>query len=200
KFGFGKKSGVDLSYELKGDLPSKSALATEIYKATVSYGYGMRANFMQIIAAYNVFNNDGVYVTPKIADKIFAEGMEQKIYPDEIKQVISETTAAKMKMILRKVVEKGTGTAAKINGLDVGGKTGTAHIAKDGVYAKSFNSSFFGFANDATTKYTIGVLVVEPKKAHFASATAVPVYKAIVLKMESDGLLKNPEAQTAVLP
>ncbi len=200
KFGFGKKSGVDLSYELKGDLPSKSALATEIYKATVSYGYGMRANFMQIIAAYNVFNNDGVYVTPKIADKIFAEGMEQKIYPDEIKQVISETTAAKMKMILRKVVEKGTGTAAKINGLDVGGKTGTAHIAKDGVYAKSFNSSFFGFANDATTKYTIGVLVVEPKKAHFASATAVPVYKAIVLKMESDGLLKNPEAQTAALP
>ncbi len=200
KFGFGKKSGIDLSYELRGDLPSKSALMTEIYKATVSYGYGMRANFMQIMSAYNVFNNDGVYVTPKIADKIFADGLEQKIYPEEIKQVVSQTTAAKMKMILRKVVEKGTGTAAQISGLDIGGKTGTAHIAKDGVYVKSFNSSFFGFANDSTGRYTIGVLAIDPKKAHFAAATAVPVYKAIVLKMVADGILKTSEPQQNVLP
>lgn len=195
KFGFGKKSGTDLSYELKGDLPTRASLNTEIYKATVSYGYGMRANFMQILAGYNIFNNNGMYVTPKIADKIFTEGMEQKIYPDEIKQIISETTAAKMKAILRKVVEKGTATAAKIDGIDIGGKTGTAHIAKDGVYAKSFNSSFFGFANDDTSRYTVGVLVVEPTKAHFAAATAVPIFKAIILKMISDGLLKNPQPQ-----
>ncbi len=195
KFGFGKKSGVDISYELKGDLPNKAALSTEIYKATVSYGYGMRANFMQIMAAYNVFNNDGIYITPKIANSIYADGFEQKIAPDEVRQVISEATAAKMRSILKKVVEKGTGTAAKIEGLELGGKTGTAHIAKNGVYVKNFNSSFFGFANDGHSKYTIGVLVVDPKKAHFASATAVPIFKEIVLKLSKDELLKIPTLQ-----
>jgi cell division protein FtsI (penicillin-binding protein 3) len=199
KFGFGKKSGIDISYELKGDLPNRAALSTEIYKATVSYGYGMRANFMQIMAAYNIFNNDGVYVTPKIASSIYADGFEQKITPDELKQVISEATAAKMKGILKKVVEKGTGTAAKIEGLELGGKTGTAHIAKNGVYAKNFNSSFFGFANDGRSRYTVGVLVVDPKKAHFASMTAVPVFRDIVLRLAKDELLKLPVSQQ-VLP
>jgi cell division protein FtsI (penicillin-binding protein 3) len=195
RFGFGKKSGVDISYELKGDLPSRAALNTDIYKATVSYGYGMRANFMQIMGAYNIFNNDGIFVTPKIAASIYAEGFEQKITPEEVKQVISETTAAKMKSILKKVVEKGTGTGAKMEHIELGGKTGTAHIAKNGVYVKNFNSSFFGFANDGHTKYTIGVLVVDPKKAHFASATAVPVFKDIVTKMTKDELLKIPTLQ-----
>jgi len=195
KFGFGKRSGVDISYELKGDLPTRAALSTDIYKATVSYGYGMRANFMQIMAAYNIFNNDGVYVTPKVASSIYADGFEQKIMPDEVKQVISEATAAKMKGILKKVVEKGTATGAKMDYFELGGKTGTAHIAKNGVYVKNFNSSFFGFANDGRTKYTIGVLVIDPKKAHFASATAVPVFKDIVLKMSKDELLKSPTPQ-----
>ncbi len=190
KFGFGKRSGIDISYELKGDLPSRSALGTEIYKATVSYGYGMRANFAQLMAAYNIFNNDGIYITPKIANSIYADGFEQKIMPEEIKHVISETTAAKMKSILKKVVEKGTGVAAKVDGLELGGKTGTAHIAKDGSYARSFNSSFFGFANDGQSKYTIGVLVIDPKKAHFASMTAVPIFKEIVQKMAKDEILK----------
>lgn len=197
-FGFGKKSNIDISYELKGDLPAKSALSTEIYKATVSYGYGMRANFAQIMAAYNVFNNEGVYVTPKIADKIYTDGFEQKIAPDEVRQVITQATAAKMKAILKKVVEKGTGVAARIDGIEVGGKTGTAHIAKNGVYARNFNSSFFGFANDGHSKYTIGVLAIDPKKAHFASMTAVPVFRDIVLKMGSDGFLKTPTAQNSL--
>jgi cell division protein FtsI (penicillin-binding protein 3) len=199
KFGFGKRSGVDVSYELKGDLPTKSALSTEIYKATVSYGYGMRANFMQVMGAYNIFNNDGVYITPKIANSIFADGFEHKIVPEEVRQVISQSTTAKMKTILKKVIEKGTGVGAKVDGIELGGKTGTAHIAKNGVYVRNFNSSFFGFANDGNSKYTIGVLVVDPQKAHFAAMTAVPVFKDIVVKLIKDDLLKLPTPQN-VLP
>jgi cell division protein FtsI (penicillin-binding protein 3) len=103
-------------------------------------------------------------------------------------------TALRMKNILKKVVEKGTGTGTKLDGLEIGGKTGTAHIAKGGSYARSFNSSFFGFANDHnSSNYTIGVLVVEPKKAHVASMTAVPVFKQIVLKMVQGGFLQAPQ-------
>ena len=88
--------------------------------------------------------------------------------------------------------------ATRIEGIEIGGKTGTAHIAKNGVYARNFNSSFFGFANDGHSKYTIGVLAIDPKKVHFASMTAVPVFKDIVLKMSSDGLLKTPAAQNSL--
>lgn len=194
RFGFGKKSGVDISYEVKGSLPDKSMLSSEIYKATVSYGYGLMANFMQVVSAYNAFNNDGKLVTPKAADFIYSDNLKQKISPDEEKQVISSATAQKMKDMLKKVVERGTATSAAIDGLELGGKTGTAHIAKNGVYEKSFNSSFFGFANDVKSRYTIGVLVIDPKKGHFASITAVPVYRDIILAMVKDELLKIPGA------
>ena len=52
------------------------------------------------------------------------------------------------------------GVKAKIDGLMIGGKTGTAHIAENGVYVRKYNSSFFGFANDSKNRFTIGVLVI----------------------------------------
>ena len=75
----------------------------------------------------------------------------------------------------------------------VGGKTGTAHIAgKKGGYAKLYNSSFIGFANDKKRRLTIGVLIREPKKRYhyFASMSAVPVFKQIVDLLIEQGELK----------
>lgn len=188
-FGFGVKSGIELGYELPGDLPSVMQLQSDIYKATASYGYGMRTNFPQLMAAYNIFNNGGKFVTPRLVQKVYYGANEKELPPQERACMLSESTVQKMKGILRKVVEKGTGVDAKVPGLDIGGKTGTAHIAKGGSYVRSFNSSFFGFANDDKNRYTIGVLVVEPQGAHFASVTAVPVFKNIVLKMADLGYL-----------
>jgi len=97
-----------------------------------------------------------------------------------------------MNKILQKVVKKGTGTKAKTEGLVIGGKTGTAHIAsKKGGYAKLYNSTFLGFANDKKHRYTIGVLVREAKKpyAYFASKSAVPVFKQIVDALVEQGEL-----------
>ena len=79
-----------------------------------------------------------------------------------------------------KTVNEGTGTLAKTPGLEVGGKTGTAHIAKHGGYVNSYHTSFVGFANDAKHSYTIGITVINPRTVYFASITAVPVFKAIV--------------------
>ena len=96
-----------------------------------------------------------------------------------------------MQKILIKTVEKGTGEATKIAGLTIGGKTGTAHIAKNGKYTNLYNSSFFGFANDKNNSYTIGVLVREPTKKYYyyASLTAVPIFKKIVEEMIEEGYL-----------
>jgi cell division protein FtsI (penicillin-binding protein 3) len=193
-FGFTRKTGIDLPYEHTGVMPHVAQMESEIYKATVGYGYGIRATLMQLVCAYNVFNNRGRLVEPRIVEEI-VDPMG-KHYPvtagGPIRQVIPPSTAAQMKKILEKVVLKGTGTRARTPGLQIGGKTGTAHIAsKKGGYAKLYNSSFIGFANDKTHRYTIGVLVREPKKpyAYFASMSAVPLFKQIVDLMVEQGEL-----------
>ncbi len=192
-FGFSKASTPDLVYERVGSVPSTMQLNNEIYKATCSYGYGMRANLMQLIRAYSVFNNHGRIVTPKIVDSFIDNRRKEIATPyEEQVQVISTATAQRMKDILIKTVNEGTGTKAKTEGLEVGGKTGTAHIVEGGRYVNEYNTAFIGFANDTKSKYTIGVIVIRPKKSQFAAQTAVPVYKKIIdLLVEEEYLKPN---------
>jgi cell division protein FtsI (penicillin-binding protein 3) len=192
-FGFSRASTPDMIYEKKGSIPKPSRLDNEIYKATCSYGYGMRANLMQLIRAYSVFNNNGKIVTPQIVDSFINElGQVIKIPKSDQMQVISPATAQRVKQVLIKTVQKGTAVKAITPGVEVGGKTGTAHKVEKGVYIDKYNTAFLGFANDKTTKYTIGVVVVEPKKSQFASQTAVPVFKkAIDIMIENDYLKPN---------
>jgi len=190
-FGFTEKSTPDLIYEKTGSIPSPKRLENEIYKATCSYGYGMRANLMQVLRAYSAFNNNGRMVYPKLVSGFINEqGVEEKtLYEDQV-QVITSVTAQKIKKILIKTVNKGTGKKAITEGLIIGGKTGTAHIVEKGRYVRKYNTAFVGFANDRTKKYTIGVVVVQPKKSQFASQTSVPVFKQAVEIMIEDGYLK----------
>jgi cell division protein FtsI (penicillin-binding protein 3) len=92
--------------------------------------------------------------------------------------------------MLQGTVNRGTGTASQYDGLEVGGKTGTAHISEKGHYVEKYHSSFFGFANDKFGhKYTIGVFVIKPKKVYFASQTAAPTFQKIVGKMVEEKYL-----------
>jgi cell division protein FtsI (penicillin-binding protein 3) len=189
-FGFSKTSTPDLVYEKRGSVPSSKRLENEIYKATCSYGYGMKANLMQLMRAYSAFNNNGRMVTPKLAHSLINEhGAETLVPYEEQVQVIQSSTAQRMKKILIKTVNEGTGQKAITEGLEVGGKTGTAHIVEDGEYVRKYNTAFMGFANDKTRRYTIGVIVIKPKKSQFASQTSVPVFKKAVDIMIEEGYL-----------
>lgn len=191
KFGFSQKSTPDLIYEKVGSIPSSKRLENEIYKATCSYGYGMRANLMQLMRAYSAFNNNGNMVYPKIIKSFIDEFSQEKFTEDEEQvQAIKSSTALRMKKILVKTVNKGTGVKAITEGLEVGGKTGTAHIVEKGRYVHKYNTAFVGFANDKKSKYTIGVVVIQPKKSHFAAQTSVPIFKKAVDIMVEDGYLK----------
>ncbi len=194
RFGFSKRSGVDLSYDKKGKIPSVLKMQDEVYKATTAYGYGIEATFMQLMKAYNAFNNEGVTASPKIASHL--RYFNQKLYPitENGVRIIPAEVARTVKKILIKTVNEGTGKAAITPGIEVGGKTGTAHISRGRGYEKKYNSSFFGFANDKEHKFTIGVLVREPKTenySYFASKSAVPVFKAIVDELINEGYLKR---------
>ena len=161
KFGFSQHS-----------IPSSEKLNIEIYKVTCSYGYGMKSNLMQLVQAYNVFNNNGKSILP------------------ETPQIIKSSTAKKMKNILIKTVNQGTAKNAKTSGLIIGGKTGSSHIVEKGHYIEKYNTFFIGFVNDLkNNKYTIGVLVSQPKNSNYAAQTAVPVFKKAVDVMLKNGYL-----------
>jgi len=191
RFGFAQKSTPDLIYEKIGSIPSAKRLENEIYKATCAYGYGIRANLMQLMRAYSVFNNNGKMVTPQLVGTIIDEYHQEKnIDLFEEVQVLQGATAQRVKQILIKTVNKGTGRKAITPGLVIGGKTGTAHIVEKGKYVKKYNTAFMGFANDKKHDYTIGVIVVQPKKSQFAAQTAVPVFKQAVEIMIEEGYLE----------
>lgn len=191
-FGLSRKTGIDLPYENSGVFPELSQFQKEIYKATISYGYGIQTTFIQMLQAYNVFTNNGKLIEPKLAYSVtLSDNRGFLIESNEPKEIISKNTARLMQKILIENVKRGTGTKTKVDGIIIGGKTGTAHIARSGSYENLYNSSFFGFASDLNNSYTIGVTVYEPKGKYFASQTAVPVFKDVVEVLIKEGYLRR---------
>jgi len=191
-FGLSQRSGIDLSKELEGRIKPAYLLDYPTYGANTAYGYSMFVNFMQMVKAYSAFNNDGVAVTPRIVNH-FSDTLN-RLYEVNVDipslQACTPQTAQEMHKILQDVVEMGTGSAAQYDGLEVGGKTGTAHVAYKGRYIEEYHSSFYGFVNDKFGhKYTIGVLVIKPQKVYFASQTAAPTFYKVVDTMVKHGYL-----------
>lgn len=185
-FGLSKRSGIDLSKELLGRIKGSSLLNHKVHAANTAYGYGMFTNFMQMVKAYSAFNNDGIAVTPKIVSYISDNNGRRYEVNREVAslQACTARTAGIINDMLLGVVNRGTGTAAQYDGLSVGGKTGTAHIAYKGHYIEEYHSSFYGFANDKMgNKYTIGVFTIKPKKVYFASQTSAPVFQKVVASL-----------------
>ena len=199
KFGVAHPSGIDLSRDLPGSLKKVFKLNHKLHRASTSYGYGITVTFAQLFKAYSAFNNEGIAVTPKLVNYLEdAKGRHFTLNPKVGDlQAVSKKTAKQMHDILLEVVKRGTGVAAQYPGLEIGGKTGTAHIAKNGRYVREYHSSFYGFANDKFgNKYTIGVLVIRAKKRYkyFASKSAVPTFKNIVkILVEQGKLTPDPE-------
>jgi cell division protein FtsI (penicillin-binding protein 3) len=182
KFGVAKPSGIDLSRDLPGQLKPLRLLDNKMHRANSSYGYGMLITFAQLFKAYSAFNNDGIAVTPRLVDYLADDkGRQYKLDPKVgDSQAVGKKAANQIHDILLEVVKRGTGVKAQYPGLEVGGKTGTSHIAKNGHYVREYHSSFYGFVNDKEGhKYTIGVLVIRAKKFrhYFASLSAVPTFK-----------------------
>jgi len=145
-----------------------------------------------------VFNNSGRIVNPMVVDTLIDDnGRKMPMQVIDPIQVIAPATAERMKQILIKTVNEGTGIGTKTPGLEIGGKTGTAHIAKGGGYINSYHTSFVGFANDKKHAYTIGIFVINPRTVYFASITAVPVFKAIVDMMVEEKYLRPDPAAVA---
>ena len=126
EFGFGSTTGLGLPDESSGIMkPAADWQATE--KVTPRYGYGYAATSLQLVAAVNTIANGGVYVAPRLVlSTIDANGQTHDAPPSPSHEVLTPQTAATMTSMMKDVVCYGTAKYAKVPGMSVAGKTGTA--------------------------------------------------------------------------
>ena len=126
QFGFGSTTGLGLPDESAGIMkPAADWQATE--KVTPRYGYGYAATSLQLAAAVNTIANGGVYVAPRLVlSTIDANGQTHKAPDSPSHEVVTPQTAATMTSMMKDVVCYGTAKYAKVPGMSVAGKTGTA--------------------------------------------------------------------------
>ena len=187
-FGFGEKTSLQFPGETKGLLKlARNWQGTE--KFTFAYGYGYGATPVQLAAAVNVIANDGVYIGPKLVTSTVDErGLSTPTPAAPTRRVLSSATAATMRSLMTDVVCYGTAQLAKMQGLSVGGKTGTGYIRQDnGTYLKddgsrAYFASFVGFLPASNPEFTVLVSVDEPdpgSRDRFGGTAAAPVFSRI---------------------
>ena len=183
-FGFGKKTGIELYGESIGIVPRSYKDISKVNLATMSYGHSIAVSPLQLINAVSAISNGGFLNKPTLIKEIVdANGnvIERK-RPELRRRVISEETSEKMKMMMRRVVEKGTGKRAQVPGYIVGGKSGTANIATPTGYLEAYNSSFVGVAPLNDPRLTVLVVINNSKGGILGSVVAAPVVQEVLAK------------------
>ena len=182
-YGFFDKTGIDLDTEVAGYAPPFKHWR-DINRATIAFGQGISITPIELVSAYAAMANKGVYVYPRVVDKIiFSDGSEKKVERQLGERIIKEDTAEKITDMLVSVVSKGHGKKAGVVGYKVAGKTGTAQIPKpEGGYEENednlgvFIHSFAGFAPAEDPRYAMIVRLDRPKTKEFSASTAAPFF------------------------
>ena len=178
-FGFGDKSGIDITGENNGDL---SGLETgkEIYMATGSFGQGLTVTPIQLVMAAAAIANQGTLMKPYIVEKIIKpDGTEMVSVPQEVRQIISPSTASSLAAMMVKVIDNGHAIRAQVDGYYMAGKTGTAQVPNangSGYDAHRHKDSFVGFGPLADPQFVILAKIDEPKDVLWSASSAAPLF------------------------
>ena len=184
KFGFGKKTGIDLNGEATGILFPLSKVGP-VELATTAFGQGVSVTAIQQITAVSAAINGGTLYKPYIVKSIVEPNTNEIIkenHPQKVRQVISADSSAPVRNALETVVAYGTGRNAYIDGYRVGGKTGTAQKVKNGVYMSgNYIVSFIGFLPADNPQVVVYVAIDNPKGVtQYGGTVAAPIAKNIL--------------------
>ena len=175
KFGFFKKTGIDLPGEAKGIFLAKDKVGP-VELATISFGQRFEVTPLQMVTAVSSIANGGEYIEPRVVKEIIDSktGEKQEVEVKKGDRVISEETANSVLSMMQSVVEDGTGRNAQVQGYLVGGKTGTS---EDGVNTNKYVTSFMGVAPISDPQVVILVTLYNPtgEGGHQGGGVAAPV-------------------------
>ena len=203
KFGFGKKTGVDLNGEASGIIFNLNKVGP-VELATTAFGQGVSVTPIQQVTAVSAAINGGTLYKPYIVKSI-NEPETNTIIKENKKQavgkVISEDTSKEVRRALESVVANGSGRTSYIDGYRVGGKTGTAQKVSNGKYlANNYILSFIGFLPADDPKVVVYIAIDNPKgTVQYGGTTVGPISKAVLqdsikalnIEKREDGLDKK---------
>jgi len=185
EFGLGQRTNIGVNGETPGLLPSP-AQWNGMLQDRIAFGQSVSVNGVQMAAAINTIANGGVRVSPSLIQGRATTSTGQVVGTDEstTHRVVSKNAADQMTQMMERVVDPDAGVApaAQVPGYVVAGKTGTAQRVgpKCGCYNGQFTVSFAGFAPADDPRFTVYVVVQNPRNGGGGGSVAGPAFSKIM--------------------
>ena len=145
----------------------------------MTFGQSFQITPIQLATTVSSLVNGGVRVTPHLGVAVLDESGEtiKEFEYEEKSGIVSEETSETMRMLLKSVVEEGSGKNGYIEGYSIGGKTATSQTLPRS--ANKYISSFLGFA-PAEDPQILGMVVIHnPQGIYYGGTIAAPVLRDI---------------------
>ncbi len=159
--------------------------------AWMSHGYEVSLTPLQTLAFYNAIANDGEMIKPRLIKEVREWNKTIQKFNKEVinPSICTQETAAKVRQLLKNVVEKehGTGHGLYSPNFSMAGKTGTCqknYVSKDPDKLR-YISTFAGYFPADNPKYSCIVVIHEPDKSvgYYGADVSGPVFKSIAQKI-----------------
>ncbi len=206
RFGFGRKTGVDLPGEVSGRVRPHHTWH-DIDLAALSFGQSVAVTPLQMVMAFSAIANGGLLMKPFIVDRVVDQDgtVLLRHRPEVVRRVVSRTTARTVVDILKGVVaEGGTGAQAALRGFEAAGKTGTSQKAdavKGGYHKTRRVASFAGFVPADEPRFVLLTLVDEPAVSVYGGVVAAPLFRQIAAPaLHALGVTPDPRLLPATPP
>jgi len=182
KLGLLSGYSLEIKNEAKAIAMNKT-LAQSYDLARMGFGQAIAVSPLQLINSVNTVINGGLLYKPTFVKAILSSEGEILSQSAATMQgrVFSNSTSESIREMLLGVVESGGGKNAKIDGVSIGGKTGTAQKYENGAIAQGkYVASFVGFYPAESPKYSVLFIVDEPQGAYYGSVVAAPYAKKVL--------------------
>lgn len=183
-FGFGKKSGIDFPGEAVGIVPKPGQIAhgETLQWANIGFGQGIAVTPLQMLMAACAVANNGTVMRPYYVAQIRDENGKilKTTEPQVLSQAIKPETAETLTEYLVSAVNNGSGSRARVVGIEIAGKTGTAEVPTQGGYGEDRVASFIGFGPAEDPEIAVLVVLYRPQiEIRYGGVIAAPVFQSV---------------------
>ena len=149
----------------------------------MAYGYELKLTPLQTLTLYNAVANNGKMVAPLFVKEIKHLGNTIERFEPRVinEQIASPATIGKLRAMLEGVMIEGTGKRLRNPLFSTAGKTGTAQMADGaaGYRNRKYQSSFAGYFPADNPKYSMIVVIRNPRNGYYGASVAGPVFREL---------------------
>lgn len=182
RFRLGQLTGIELANEAKGILISPdNPDGNAVRYSNMSFGQGLDATMVQVSGGFSALVNGGNYYKPTIIAGEMVDGEFKKTAATQPLQsgVVTQSTSDQMRQMMQTARSISFGRTDK-QGYNIGGKTGTSQVIKNGVYSETETiGTYLGYGGAETPEYVIMVSVHGDNKQLQGSRDALPIFTEI---------------------